>query len=57
MNLIEINKINECRQLLNIVLEGKTEYLKEVKKVQAILDDLVEFKDIDSKEVWKIALD
>ncbi len=57
MNLIEINKINECRQLLGLVLEGEIEYLKEVKKVQAILDDLVEFKDIDSKEVWKIALD
>lgn len=57
MNVIELNRINECRQLLDKVLDGKTEYLKELKQARAILDDLVEFKDISSKDAWKIALD
>ena len=57
MNVIELNRINECRQLLDKVLDGKTEYLKELKQAKSTLDDLVEFKDIDSKDAWKLALD
>ena len=57
MNTIEINKINEVRLLIDKVLEGKVENLKELKQARTILDDLVEFKDISSKDAWKIALD
>lgn len=57
MNLIETNKINECRTLLVKVLDGKVENLKELKEAKSMLDDLVEFKDISSKDAWKLALD
>lgn len=57
MNLIETNKINECRKLIDSVLNGKVENLKELKEAKSMLDDLVEFKDISSKDAWKLALD
>lgn len=63
MNLVEIKKINECRELLDGALQDQNQL--DVEKAKLILDDLVEFKDIaakecvgiDSKNVWKCALD
>lgn len=57
MNTIELNKVNECRKLLDNVLDGKVENLPELKKSKAILDDLIEFENISSKYAWKLALD
>lgn len=57
MNTIELNKVNECRKLLDNVLDGKVENLPELKKSKAILDDLIEFENISSKDAWKLALD
>lgn len=56
MNLVEINKLFEVQEILNNVLDGKV-HLKELKKAKKILDDVMEFKDIDSAQLWKFTLD
>lgn len=57
MNLIELNRLQEVDNLLDKVLDGKVENLKEAKKAKEIVADMIEFKDISSKDAWKIALD
>lgn len=57
MNLVEINRLKQVESLLDVVLDGKVENLKQAKKAKEILNDMLEFKDIESKEAWKYALE
>lgn len=57
MNLIEINRLQQVESLIDKVLDGKVENLKEIKKAKEILRDMLEFKDIESREAWKYGLD
>lgn len=46
MNIPEAKTINRVNRLLDKVLEGKTEYLKELKEAKRLIDNLIEFKAI-----------
>lgn len=57
MNLIELETIKEINRLLGQVLQGKVENLVELNKAKILAEELIEFKDFDNKDVWKLALD
>lgn len=57
MNLYELSTIQEVDKLLGQALEGKIENLPQVKKAKELVSQMIEFKDFDNVEAWKLAQD
>lgn len=47
MNAIEVKQLQEVNKLLDRVLEGKVENLKDCKKAKEMVHELIEFKNIE----------
>lgn len=50
MNVVHVKQIKKAAELLGKALEGKIEYLQEVREAKEILDQMVEFKGIGIEE-------
>lgn len=57
MNQIEVETLKEIIRLSDVVLQGKVENLPHMKKLKALAEELIEFKDYNKHYAWKLAQD